>query len=122
MSVSCRVMGGAVAGRLVAGFFAFGALVAASPSLQAQKLLATIPLASRQHSIRGLAFSPDGHTLAVHINPSPKGDEIALYDVETRRRLGHIKMQPSMRHYGVLAFTSDSKTLVTSSELSVKVF
>src|SRR5262249_55517152 len=107
-------------GQLVVGLLVLGTTAVVSPPLQAQKLLATIPLPGKQHVIRGVAFSPDGHTLAVRTQLLLKAATVAFYNVEARKRLGHIVPGGAGIPAGVLAFTSDSKTLITSSDIPDK--
>lgn len=86
--------------------------LAINGTASAQKQVATIPLGMNKF-LYGLAFSPDGGTLAVKVG------ELRLYDTATRRLVATFRspdVDLSRVFSGMLAFTPDGKHLIVSGD------
>jgi WD40 repeat protein len=83
----------------------------------ARKRLADGPLPVKEGSVLGIAFSPDGETIATGFGESSGG--VVLWDVAARKRLADGPLPVKEGRVRDVAFSPDGKTLAAGFDIAV---
>ncbi len=80
------------------------------------RYLANEPLPVKEGVVHGVAFSPDGKTLAAGFSSSSDGG-VVLWDVAVRERLADVPLPVKEGHVTGVAFSPDGKALAAGFEV-----